>query len=69
MGVFAGEEYAHASDVVFRISESAERNALLDAFEHDARDFGLTMLWERKDMDFCLKVLRGEEDPGYWWAG
>ena len=48
---------------------SEERNTLLDAFEKDARAFGLTMLWERKDMDFCLKVLRGEEDPGYWWAG
>ena len=48
---------------------SEARNALLDAFEKDARAFGLTMLWERKDMDFCLKVLRGEEDPGYWWAG
>ena len=25
-------------------------------------------IWERKDMDFCLRVLRGEEDPGYWWT-
>ena len=48
---------------------SEERNALLDAFEEDAKAFGLTMLWERRDMDFCLKVLRGQEDPGYWWAG
>ena len=48
---------------------SEERGALLDAFEKDARAFGLTMLWERRDMDFCLKVLRGQEDPGYWWAG
>ena len=48
---------------------SPERNALIDAFEPDARRFGLTMLWERRDMDFCLRVLRGEEDPGYWWAG
>jgi len=47
---------------------SPERAALLDAFAPDARRFGLTMLWERRDMEFCLKVLRGEEDPGYWWA-
>ena len=48
---------------------AAERAALLDAFEADSKAFGLTMLWERKDIDFCLKVLRGQEEPGYWWAG
>lgn len=47
---------------------TAQRNALIDAFEPDAKNFGLTMIWERKDMDFCLRVLRGEEDPGYWWT-
>ena len=47
---------------------SEERNALIDAFEPDARDFGITMLWEREDMDFCLRVLRGIQEPGYWWA-
>ena len=47
---------------------SQERNDLIDAFRPDAESFGLTQLWERKDMDFCLKVLRGEEDPGYWWT-
>ena len=47
---------------------SAERNALIKAFEPDAIDFGLTMLWERRDMDFCLRVLEGKEEPGYWWA-
>lgn len=44
------------------------RNALINDFEPDARKFGLTMLWERENMDFCLRVLRGEQDPGYWWA-
>ena len=47
---------------------SDERNALLDAFEPDAKDFGLTMIWERQDIDFCLRVLRGIQEPGYWWA-
>lgn len=47
---------------------SAERNALLDAFETDARAFGITHIWERKDLDFCLRVLRGEEEPGFWWG-
>ena len=47
---------------------SEERNALLDAFEPDAKAFGLTMLWERENMDYCLRVLRGLQDPGYWWA-
>ena len=47
---------------------SQARNDLIDNFRPDAERFGLTQLWERKDMDFCLKVLRGEEDPGYWWT-
>ena len=47
---------------------SAERNALIDAFQPDAENFGLTMIWEREDMDFCLDVLRGNRDPGYWWG-
>lgn len=47
---------------------SSERNALIADFEPDAIDFGLTMLWERRDMDFCLRVLEGKEDPGYWWT-
>jgi len=47
---------------------SPERNALIAAFEPDAVSFGLTMLWERRDMDFCLRVLEGREDPGYWWT-
>ena len=47
---------------------SKERNALIAAFEPDAIDFTLTMLWERRDMDFCLRVLEGKEDPGYWWT-
>lgn len=47
---------------------TAQRNALIDAFEPDAKRFGLTMLWERENMDFCLRVLRGRQDPGYWWA-
>ena len=47
---------------------SKERNALIAAFEPDAINFGLTMLWERRDMDFCLRVLEGKEDPGYWWT-
>ena len=47
---------------------TTERNALIDAFEPDAKDFGLTMLWEREDMDFCLDVLRGNREPGYWWT-
>ena len=47
---------------------SEERNRLLDAFEPDAKDYGLTRVWERKNIDFCLRVLRGLEDPGYWWT-
>ena len=47
---------------------SAERNALLDSFERDAETFGMTQIWERNTIDFCLRVLRGEEEPGYWWA-
>ncbi len=47
---------------------SEERNRLIDAFESDARAYGLTMIWERRDINFCLNVLRGKEDPGYWWT-
>lgn len=47
---------------------SAERNALLDTFEMDAKAFGITHIWERNDLDFCLRVLRGEEEPGFWWG-
>lgn len=47
---------------------SAERNALLDSFERDAKTFGMTQIWERNTIDFCLRVLRGQEEPGYWWA-
>lgn len=48
---------------------SPERNTLLDAFAEDAKRLGITQLWEFRDLDFCLDVLRGREDPGYWWAG
>lgn len=48
---------------------SPEREALLDTFEIEAKRHGLTQLWEFKDLDFCLNVLRGKEEPGYWWAG
>ena len=47
---------------------SLERNRLIDEFEPDAKAYGLTMIWERRDIDFCLAVLRGQEDPGYWWT-
>ena len=47
---------------------SDARIALIDEFEPDARAFGLTMLWERENMEFCLRVLLGQQDPGYWWA-
>lgn len=47
---------------------SQERNRLIDAFEPDAKAFGLTMIWERQNIDFCLRVLRGQQDPGYWWT-
>lgn len=47
---------------------SSERNALIDAFAPDAKTFGITAIWERENIDFCLAVLKGEKDPGYWWA-
>ncbi len=47
---------------------TASRAALLDSFETAARAFGLTQIWEHSDLDFCLRVLRGEEEPGYWWG-
>ncbi len=47
---------------------SAERQTLINDFEPDAIAFGLTMLWERESMDFCLRVLEGNREPGYWWG-
>ena len=48
---------------------SPERNALIDRFAPDMKSFGITMLWERADADTCLAILKGEHEPGYWWAG
>lgn len=48
---------------------SPERIALLDSFEADVRNFGLTQLWERDTVESSLHVLRGEKEPGYWWNG
>ena len=47
---------------------SVQRNALLASFEEDVKSFGLTQIWERGTIDFCLRVLRGQEEPGFWWA-
>lgn len=47
---------------------SEERNRLIDEFTPDMKAFGITMLWERKNADVCLAILKGEEEPGYWWA-
>lgn len=47
---------------------SVQRNALLASFEQDVKTFGLTQIWERGTIDFCLRVLRGQEEPGFWWA-
>ncbi|MBQ3504173.1 MAG: DUF4838 domain-containing protein [Oscillospiraceae bacterium] len=47
---------------------TAERASLIEAFTPEAKAFGLTMLWERENMDFCLRVLLGQQEPGYWWA-
>lgn len=47
---------------------SKERNDLIDVFEVDAKNFGITMLWERENIDYCLEVLRGQREPGYWWG-
>ena len=47
---------------------SAERNALLDTFAADAKAYGITQLSERLQIDENIAVLRGEADPGYWWA-
>ena len=46
---------------------SPERNALIDRFAPDMKEFGITMLWERADADICLSILKGECSPGYWW--
>jgi len=45
-----------------------ERESLIEAFRPDMKAFGITMLWERADADVCLAILKGEQDPGYWWA-
>ena len=47
---------------------SEERNALIDRFRPDMKEMGITMLWERADADTCLDILKGEKEPGYWWA-
>lgn len=47
---------------------SEERHALIEAFTPDMKAFGITMLWERADADTCLAILKGEKEPGYWWA-
>ena len=44
-----------------------ERNDLIDAFTPEMKAFGITMLWERADADTCLRILKGEQEPGYWW--
>ena len=41
---------------------------MIDAFREKAEHFGLTAIWERENLDFCLRVLKGETDPGYWWT-
>ena len=46
---------------------SPERNALIERFAPDMKEFGITMLWERADADICLSILKGECPPGYWW--
>ena len=46
---------------------SPERNALIEQFASDMKEFGITMLWERADADTCLSILKGECPPGYWW--
>ena len=47
---------------------SKERNDLIDIFTPDMKAFGITMLWERENADHCLAILKGEKEPGYWWA-
>ena len=47
---------------------SDERARLLDAFEQDVKTYGVDQLWEHGTMDFCLDVLRGNKEPGYWWG-
>ncbi len=47
---------------------SQERGRLIDVFAEDMRRFGITMLWERADAETCLAILKGEREPGYWWA-
>ncbi|MBP3645674.1 MAG: DUF4838 domain-containing protein [Clostridia bacterium] len=44
------------------------RNDLIDTFTPDMKAFGIGMLWERADADTCLAILKGEQEPGYWWA-
>lgn len=47
---------------------SDERARLLDAFERDVKTYGVDQLWEHGTMEFCLDVLRGNKEPGYWWG-
>jgi len=47
---------------------SRERSDLIDLFTPDMKAFGITMLWERANADTCLAILKGEQEPGYWWA-
>ncbi len=47
---------------------SPERNELIGRFAPDLKEFGITMLWERADAETCLAILKGEKEPGYWWA-
>ena len=47
---------------------SQERSDLIDRFEPDMKAFGITMLWERANADTCLAILKGKQEPGYWWA-
>lgn len=47
---------------------SEERRKLIESFTPDMKAFGITMLWERANADVCLAILKGEQEPGYWWA-
>lgn len=47
---------------------SKERNDLIDAFAKDAKSYGVTMLYERQQIDESIAILKGEADPGYWWT-
>ncbi len=47
---------------------SKERNDLIDIFQPEMHEMGISMLWERADADTCLAILKGEQEPGYWWT-